>query len=45
MLVLMFQFQQAYPQQNYAQTGTPAPLTPAQQPAAVAPQAYYGSYY
>lgn len=37
--------QQAYPQHSYAQTGTPAPLTPAQQPAAVAPQAYYGSYY
>ncbi|KAL1834866.1 hypothetical protein ACET3Z_004517 [Daucus carota] len=38
--------QQAYPQQTYVQAATPAPLAPAQQPAAaVAPQAYYGTYY
>ncbi|KAK1352974.1 Pre-mRNA-processing factor 39 [Heracleum sosnowskyi] len=38
--------QQAYPQQTYVQAATPATLAPAQQPAAaVAPQAYYGTYY
>ncbi|XP_074334416.1 pre-mRNA-processing factor 39-1 isoform X2 [Apium graveolens] len=36
---------QAYPQQTYVQAATPA-IAPAQQPAAaVAPQAYYGTYY
>ncbi|XAR58675.1 hypothetical protein NMG60_11014160 [Bertholletia excelsa] len=36
---------QAFPQQSYAQTATPAAITPVQQPASVQPQAYYGNYY
>ncbi|XP_052211283.1 pre-mRNA-processing factor 39-1 isoform X2 [Diospyros lotus] len=36
---------QAYPQQNYVQSATTAAVAPAQQPASVATQAYYGSYY
>ncbi|KAA8543419.1 hypothetical protein F0562_021086 [Nyssa sinensis] len=38
--------QPGFPQQNYAQSATPAAVTPAQQPtSAPPPQAYYGSYY
>ncbi|KAK1351409.1 hypothetical protein POM88_054382 [Heracleum sosnowskyi] len=37
--------QQSYPHQTYVQATTPATLAPAQQPAAaIAPQAYYGTY-
>ncbi|KAK1384594.1 hypothetical protein POM88_022329 [Heracleum sosnowskyi] len=37
--------QQSYPHQTYVQATTPKTLAPAQQPAAaIAPQAYYGSY-
>lgn len=37
--------QAAVPQQVYAQPGIVPTLTPAQQPAAVAPPPYYGTYY
>ncbi|XP_059626092.1 pre-mRNA-processing factor 39-1 [Cornus florida] len=37
---------QSFPQQSYAPAATPAAaLTPAQQPTAATPQAYYGNYY
>ncbi|KAK1351399.1 hypothetical protein POM88_054372 [Heracleum sosnowskyi] len=37
--------QQSYPHQTYVQATTPATLAPEQQPAAaIAPQAYYGTY-
>ncbi|XP_007050169.2 PREDICTED: pre-mRNA-processing factor 39 [Theobroma cacao] len=36
---------QTFPQQSYAQPTAATTLTPAQQPAATAPQSYYGTYY
>ncbi|KAM7268459.1 hypothetical protein ACFE04_010625 [Oxalis oulophora] len=37
--------QVAFPQQSYAQPAPAAAVAPAQQPAPVAPQPYYGTYY